>query len=155
MSAAPLLLCADRSGFLFAHACDEPAIGACSVCGKAICVRHTRSTASGPTCITCVRGTSDSSPDHSSDHGTSSGASDATPEQWAGGEGQSGGAGSSGEWSADAPPASRADDPYFFPGVERAAYYDAEDQAVFDAPPDAGDDAGAEGAETETDTGAS
>jgi hypothetical protein len=51
--------CGDRSGFLFAHACDRPAAGACSVCGKPICIEHTRMGAQGPTCITCLRGDAD------------------------------------------------------------------------------------------------
>ena len=49
--------CDDRSGFLFAHACDRPAAGACSVCGKPICTQHTRMSAQGPTCITCLHQT--------------------------------------------------------------------------------------------------
>lgn len=151
----PPLTCADRSGFLFAHACDRPALGACSTCGKSICVEHMRTTASGPTCISCMRGTTDRDPDHASDHGTSRTSSDDAPERWAGGEGQSGGAGSSGEWSPGSPEASREDDPYFFPGVERAAYYDAEDHAAFEAPTDVGGDADADLEGPETDTGAS
>jgi len=51
------LACDDRSGFLFAHACDRPAAGACSVCGKPICTQHTRMSAQGPTCITCLHQT--------------------------------------------------------------------------------------------------
>jgi len=50
------LACADRSGFLFAHACDRPAAGACSLCHKPICSEHTRMGARGPTCITCLGG---------------------------------------------------------------------------------------------------
>jgi hypothetical protein len=88
------LTCADRSGFLFAHACDRPAAGTCSLCHKAICLEHTRMTASGPTCITCMR--SDREADVEDDD--------------AGGE----------------------DDPYFQPGVDRAAYYDADDYRAFD-----------------------
>jgi hypothetical protein len=155
----PPLTCDDRSGFLFAHACDQPAIGTCSVCAKSICMQHTRATASGPTCITCMRDDTDRDSDHASDHGTSRTSSDDGPERWAGGEGQSGGAGSSGEWVPGPPAASRADDPYFFPGVERAAYYDAEDHAAFEAPTDVGGDADAdvdaEVESPETDTGAS
>ena len=161
MSRSPLA-CADRSGFLFAHSCDRPAIGACSVCGKAICVEHTRNTASGPTCISCMRGETDrdSSGDSGHDHGTSHESSDNVPESGPAREGQSGGAGSSGEWSPDPSVASRADDPYFFPGVDRAAYYDAEDHAAFEAPTAVGGDADVAGGDadvegTETDTGAS
>ena len=47
--------CADRRGFLFAHACDRPAAGACSLCHKPICTEHTRMAARGPTCIGCLR----------------------------------------------------------------------------------------------------
>jgi hypothetical protein len=50
------LACADRSGFLFAHACDQPAAGTCSLCHKPICMQHTRVSAQGPTCITCLHG---------------------------------------------------------------------------------------------------
>jgi hypothetical protein len=57
------LACGDRSGFLFAHACDRPAAGACTLCGTPICVEHTRMGAQGPTCITCLRGDSDSEVD--------------------------------------------------------------------------------------------
>jgi hypothetical protein len=46
--------CEERSGLLFAHACDRPSLYGCTVCGKAICIEHTRMSASGPTCIACV-----------------------------------------------------------------------------------------------------
>jgi hypothetical protein len=151
----PPLACADRSGFLFAHACDQPAVGACGICGKPICVQHTRTTASGPTCITCMRGDTDrdSDGDGDHDHGTSRTSSDDVLEPGSERGGQSGGAGASGEWSPGPAAASRADDPYFFPGVNRAAYYDAEDHAAFEAPTGGDDDADVEG--PETDTGAS
>jgi len=57
------LACGDRSGFLFAHACDRPATGACSVCHKPICMEHTRMAAGGPTCITCLRDHDDNDAD--------------------------------------------------------------------------------------------
>lgn len=148
----PPLVCADRSGFLFAHACDRPAAGVCTVCGKPICAQHTRVGATGPTCIGCLRGGAGDElrdRDHSSTR-----ASDASDDREAvtreAPEGRFGGGGAGGQWP-EAGSAARADDPYFFPGVDRAAYYDADDHAAFDVPaePDA---AGAAG---DTDTGAS
>ena len=67
------LACGDRSGFLFAHACDRPAAGACSVCHKPICTEHTRMAAGGPTCISCLRdGEHDAETDTGDDDTTSS-----------------------------------------------------------------------------------
>jgi hypothetical protein len=54
--------CEERSGFLFAHACDRAATGTCSHCDKSICVEHTRFGSSGPLCITCMRTTTDEDP---------------------------------------------------------------------------------------------
>lgn len=48
------MTCQERSGFLFAHACDRLSAYGCGVCGKPICVEHTRMGTSGPTCIGCV-----------------------------------------------------------------------------------------------------
>jgi hypothetical protein len=47
--------CQERSGFLFAHACDQPAAWACVRCAKMICAAHTRTTAEGQCCISCAR----------------------------------------------------------------------------------------------------
>jgi hypothetical protein len=47
--------CQERSGFLFAHACDQPAAWACTRCAKMICAAHTRTTAEGQCCIGCAR----------------------------------------------------------------------------------------------------
>ncbi len=102
------LACADRSGFLFAHACDRPAAGACSVCGKPICPEHTRMDAKGPTCITCLR---DDDDDTDADSDTD------TEDDTTSGRGE--------------------DDPYFYGGRERlAAAYDADDYRAFDPTPD-------------------
>jgi hypothetical protein len=46
--------CQERSGFLFAHACDRPAVYHCTHCAKAICLEHTRVGEAGPMCIGCV-----------------------------------------------------------------------------------------------------
>jgi hypothetical protein len=48
--------CGERSGFLFAHACDRPSTGACFSCGKPICVLHTRPARDdgSPLCVTCA-----------------------------------------------------------------------------------------------------
>jgi hypothetical protein len=113
------LACGDRSGFLFAHACDRPAAGACTMCGTPICVEHTRMGAQGPTCITCLRGRGDVEADAELD-----------------------------DDGADGPEGRREDDPYFYGGKERAAYYDADDYRAFESTPD-------EPRGLETDTGAS
>jgi hypothetical protein len=151
----PPLSCADRSGFLFAHACDRPAVGACGVCGKPICMQHTRTTASGPTCIACLREQQHEDDDRSwdRDHGGSRAHAEDRAEPAASApEGQFGGGGAGGEWQTDPATAARADDPYFYPGTDRAAHYDADDYAAFDAPKGAG---GGEADADETDTGAS
>ena len=167
------LACGDRSGFLFAHACDRPAAGACRNCGHPICIEHTRVGATGPTCISCLRGEPRDESSH--DRGTSvdasggssapGGAEEAGPSR----EGQFGGAGASALWQQRegerAEPA-RADDPYFFAGgPDRAAYYDADDYRAFDAATaasaaesaggGAGGDAGEADDAPDTDTGAS
>lgn len=73
------LACADRSGFLFAHACDRPAAGACSVCHKPICAEHTRMSKAGPTCITCLRDDDDDDKDVDGDDDTTSGRGEDDP----------------------------------------------------------------------------
>jgi hypothetical protein len=151
LSATPLV-CADRSGFLFAHACDRPAAGACVVCGKPICLEHTRMAAAGPTCITCLR--SDWRDDDSGFRTGRSGDRGQRAERDEPGverEGRSGGGGASGEFPEGSRP---ADDPFFYPGVDRGAYYDADDFRAFDAAPAAAEEeAGSAG--PDTDTGAS
>jgi len=47
--------CEERSGFLFAHACDQGAAWPCVRCGKQICHAHTRMTGEGQCCISCAR----------------------------------------------------------------------------------------------------
>jgi len=106
------LACADRSGFLFAHACDRPAAGACSVCHKPICTEHTRMAARGPTCITCLRD-SDDDEDNDADDGAAAHDDD------------------------DSTPGRGEDDPYFYGGrAAAAAQYDADDYRAFDPAPD-------------------
>ena len=90
------LACADRSGFLFAHACDRPAAGTCSVCHKPICTEHTRMGSQGVTCVSCLRGDDDDDVDG----GTDSDDSEASK-----GRGE--------------------DDPYFYGGQARAAAWAA------------------------------
>jgi len=164
------LACGDRSGFLFAHACDRPAAGACSVCGRPICVEHTRIGASGPTCISCLRGEprDDSLHDRRSSSENSSGSSapDVGDEAGPAREGQFGGAGASALWQqreGERADPGRADDPYFFGGgPDRAAYYDADDYRAFDtvtaasAAESVADGGGGDGNDApDTDTGAS
>jgi hypothetical protein len=47
--------CQERSGFLFAHACDQPSTALCSECGKPVCNQHTRVTVQGDCCISCAK----------------------------------------------------------------------------------------------------
>ncbi len=47
--------CMERSGFLFAHDCDQPGIAVCAQCGKAICALHQRESAGRILCIACFR----------------------------------------------------------------------------------------------------
>ena len=47
--------CQETSGFLFAHGCDQPAMGACGSCGKQICLLHTRLLPEGTMCVGCAR----------------------------------------------------------------------------------------------------
>jgi hypothetical protein len=49
------MICQERSGFLFAHACDRTAVWTCARCGKSICYEHARPAEDGYTCITCLR----------------------------------------------------------------------------------------------------
>lgn len=100
--------CADRSGFLFAHACDRPAAGSCSVCHKPICTEHTRMGPQGMTCVTCLRGDSDDDTDSDSD--------------------------SDSDGDDESSPGRGEDDPYF--QARAAAYYDADDYRAFDPSPD-------------------
>ena len=119
------LACADRSGFLFAHACDRPAAGACALCHKPICPEHTRMGAQGPTCVTCLRSDDDADDDDTDSDSDSEDDAEDTP----GGRGE--------------------DDPYFYGGRERlAAAYDADDYRAFDPAPE-------QPSGLESDTGAS
>ena len=167
------LACGDRSGFLFAHACDRPAAGACASCGRPICVEHTRMGPAGPTCIACLRDPTDHDRTGSSGDtgGSSTSGSEARAAEAAGpaSQGDFGGAGASAYWqqregervAAGEPGATRPDDPYFFDGgPDRAAYYDADDYRAFDAvtaaaAADSAGDAGEADAAPDTDTGAS
>lgn len=49
------MMCEERAGFLFAHACDQMSVWGCSRCTKPICALHTRTTAQGQACIACAR----------------------------------------------------------------------------------------------------
>ena len=124
------LACADRSGFLFAHACDRPAAGSCSVCHKPICTEHTRMGSQGVTCVSCLRGNDDDDVDGDTDSDDSVGGEPTrVPLESLQGRGE--------------------DDPYFYGGQARAAaYYDADDYRAFDPTPD-------QPAGLETETGAS
>ena len=143
------LQCADTSGFLFTHPCDRLATGQCATCGKPICIEHTRLTAGGPRCVTCLREAEIDRDGHDRDIGVSaSGESSeaATVDEPPAPDGQFGGAGASSEWSAQAAVAAGTD-PHFYGGPAAwAGQYTAEDQAAFDpaaAPDDADTDGGA------------
>jgi hypothetical protein len=152
MSTRPLH-CADRSGFLFAHACDRPPVGACSRCNKPICAEHTRQSPSGPTCIACLRSADrDSSHDSTSSSSSSSTSGGTTAAAATVGvitAGTFGGAGASGAWTGEG-------DPYFYGGEsERGAYYDADDFRAFDVTAAAAATEAGGSEAPETDTGAS
>jgi len=49
--------CRERSGFLFAHACDQPVVGKCGQCQKPICKRHSRAHESQTLCVSCRKQT--------------------------------------------------------------------------------------------------
>ena len=49
------MMCEERAGFLFAHACDQMSVWGCSRCTKPICAAHTRPTTQGQACIACAR----------------------------------------------------------------------------------------------------
>lgn len=48
-------MCAERSGFLFSHACTRMAAGQCSRCTKEICEEHTFASEEGLLCTTCAK----------------------------------------------------------------------------------------------------
>ena len=139
------LTCADTSGFLFSHPCDRLATGECATCAKPICVEHTRLTATGPRCVTCLRDERmdrSENPEHDSDVSIGA-AGDAPPtvDQPPAPEGQFGGAGASTGWSPDQAAAAGMD-PHFYGGPAAwAGQYSAADHAAFEpaAAPDDGD----------------
>lgn len=45
--------CAERSGFLFAHDCEEPPQFQCKACGKFVCNRHCYHDERGEVCLGC------------------------------------------------------------------------------------------------------
>jgi len=151
----PPLHCSDRSGFLFAHACDRPPAGTCSQCRQPICLDHTRQTPTGPTCIACLRrrdsdrSTSDRDSSSSSSSSSTSTAAAATAAGIAA-AGAFGGAGATGAWTGEG---QGGDDPYFY--GDQTAAYDADDFGAFNvtAAAAAADAAAADA--PETDTGAS
>jgi hypothetical protein len=153
VSRLPTLQCADRSGFLFAHACDRLATGQCVTCGKPICVEHTRLTSQGPRCITCLRQEETRDEPEGDDVSVERERHDQpaaeTPPAH---EGAFGGAGASREWSPEQAAASGTD-PYFYGAAEdRRSQYDADDYAAFE-PAAAPDDV--ESGPIESDVGAS
>ena len=54
--------CAERSGFLFKHACKRPGVMQCSQCAKQICHEHTTKGQGNTTvCVSCLKSTGKSS----------------------------------------------------------------------------------------------
>jgi uncharacterized membrane protein YgcG len=100
--------CGQRRGFLSLFTCGEPAETACTRCGKMVCHKHLRQELSGPCCPDCaVIGVIE--PDNfldsscrsriRSSDGTTYGDSDYRSfDPVAGGGGEMGGGGASGEW---------------------------------------------------------
>jgi hypothetical protein len=128
------LQCGDTSGFLFSHPCDRLATGQCATCGKPICIEHTRLTAMGPRCVTCLRD-EQADREHDDDRtGTSIEAqgAPATVDEPPASEGRFGGAGASAGWTAEQA-AAAGTDPHFYGGP--AAWgepYSAEDRSAFE-----------------------
>lgn len=152
------LQCADTSGFLFSHPCDRLATGQCATCGKPICIEHTRLTATGPRCVTCLREEQierDTDPDRdvggaSRPPRTEAAAGDEPPAS----AGRFGGAGASSGWSA-AQAAAAGIDPHFYGGSAAwADRYGAEDHAAFE-PAASPDDPDTDGGSLENDPGGS
>ena len=53
MSEQPVKRCSERSGFLFAHDCEEPPSHQCKVCGNFVCDRHLYNDERGEVCLAC------------------------------------------------------------------------------------------------------
>jgi hypothetical protein len=49
------MTCRERSGFLFAHTCDQLVVGSCSRCQKEICRRHQRELEGSALCVSCYK----------------------------------------------------------------------------------------------------
>ncbi len=49
------MTCQERSGFLFSHDCDLPAIASCEKCARRICSAHQRFANGRSMCISCER----------------------------------------------------------------------------------------------------
>lgn len=151
------LQCADTSGFLFSHPCDRLATGQCGTCAKPICIEHTRLTATGPRCVTCLR---DEQMDHDRDRrdtdvsAEGSRSAPATVDEPPASEGTFGGAGASRGWSPEQA-ATAGTDPHFYGGPAAwADQYGPEDQAAFE-PAAAPDDADTAAGDLENDPGGS
>lgn len=161
MSQPPPITCGDRSGFLFAHACDRLAASQCARCARPICIEHTRMTETGPTCVTCLRDESwgrDRDRDRSSVEVESAGPQTPSEEPFTPRGGEFGGAGAAGAWApGEGPRYAKADDPYFYGAAdEPGSAYDADDLAAFSpAAASADDDASADTDTIDSDTGAS
>lgn len=112
------MMCEERAGFLFAHACDQMSVWSCSRCTKPICAAHTRTTGQGQACIACARAIE-------SEQGAERRDQDQKPAD---------------QQPADQQPADRqtytdTDDPYFYrrgPSGSRE-HYDADDRRAFDS----------------------
>jgi hypothetical protein len=148
------LQCGDTSGFLFSHPCDRLATGQCATCGKPICIEHTRLTATGPRCVSCLRDEQldreGDDRDRSTHGGDDHDASPTAADQGARHEGGFGGAGATAGWTPEQAAASGTD-PHFYGGPDAwAEPYTAADRAAFESVSTPDDpDAGAGGIESD------
>lgn len=104
------MMCEERAGFLFAHACDQMSVWGCSRCSKPICAAHTRSTSQGQACIACARAIESE-------------------------EGEKGQDQQGADQQSDRQTYTDTDDPYFYrrgPSGSRE-HYDADDRRAFDS----------------------
>jgi hypothetical protein len=111
--------CAERSGFLFAHDCDQPAFAACDTCGKGICALHQRFVDARSVCVTCLR-------DVQAGRGPTPEQQDPTAATAAVAAGAAG----------SRPPYNRDEDPYFWTDTHNPGWstWNDSDRRAFDRP---------------------
>lgn len=70
MNQDPLPPCEQEGGFLFSHACGQPAGTLCSRCGKRVCDMHLAAEAEGMFCETCAEEEDDEGEDGDGEGGS-------------------------------------------------------------------------------------